>query len=751
MGKAARARRFADAVLFPLILFLVIAGFYWKLTLTRQFDWVWGPDLVDQVLPWLQVEAVQWHHHHFPMWDPHLWAGLPLLGQAQPGAAYPLNWLLFSLPLSHGKISLYSLRWYFVVVHWMAALFCYLLCRDLGRSRAASLLAGCIFSLSAYMGTADWPQMINGVVWAPLVFLFQLRALDGRRPLVNAIFSGACLGMAWLSGHHQIPLFTTLAWGGVWLYYTFRAGKAGLPMLRLPAAGLAFTLLVGALQILPAFEYGHLAVRWVSAPAPVHWNDPVPYAVHVQYALPLNNLLSILFPGFAANADPYVGAAALSLALVAVACCWRERWVPLWSALALSGVIYALGGHSVFQGLLYGLVPMVEKARVASAAVFLFGLGVAVLSSWTLDRLPSLVSSPWPRRAALVLAIFAAVVFTLAFAVYVAHALAVTFDDRLLVAGLAALLMAALLRGWLSGNLGRNEAAVLVIMLVLFELGNNAGYMLADRSDKGRMAWMDRMTGNGDVAKFLETRPDVFRIETDGEEVPYDWSEWNGLYSLKGFTASMTDNLFPYGTHTRQFRALAGVRYWLGRAPQFPEQREIFTGASGLKVYETPGVFPIAWVVHQAERAASPAEMENIIENRLEDLRSKAVLFGAPPKLASCDAAGETAVLERLTGGGANIAVRLNCAGMVLMSDTFYPGWKAEVDGQPAPIVEADGFMRGVAVPAGTHVVALRYRPASVYAGAGLTLAGVLGTVLAGLLPLTYRRKAGTIQEKNVS
>ena len=44
-----------------------------------------GTDVVYQVIPWLQVQAVQWHGGHFPLWDPHLWAGQPLVGQVQPG------------------------------------------------------------------------------------------------------------------------------------------------------------------------------------------------------------------------------------------------------------------------------------------------------------------------------------------------------------------------------------------------------------------------------------------------------------------------------------------------------------------------------------------------------------------------------------------------------------------------------------------------------------------------------------------
>src|SRR6266853_1490481 len=82
-----------------------------------------------------------------------------LAGQGQPGVLYPPNWLLFLAPLRHGWIRQSFLHWYFVLIHFQAGLFCYWLCRDLKRSRAASLLSGLAFGLAGYVGTNNWPQM----------------------------------------------------------------------------------------------------------------------------------------------------------------------------------------------------------------------------------------------------------------------------------------------------------------------------------------------------------------------------------------------------------------------------------------------------------------------------------------------------------------------------------------------------------------------------------------------------------------
>lgn len=734
----------------PAVLAAIVAGFYWKLTLTRQFDWVSGPDLVNQVLPWFQVQAAAWHAHHFPLWDGSSWGGQPLLGQAQPGGAYPLNWLLFLMPLSHGKISFYALAWYFVAIHWMAAMFCYWLCRDLGQSRIASLLGGCIFSFSAYVGTADWPQMINGAVWAPLVFLFELRALEGRAPLRSAILCGASLGAAWLSGHHQAPLLLTLAWGGVWLFHMVRAGRGWTGLIAPGALSLLFVFLTGALQILPAYEYGHRAARWVGAELAIAWNQAVPYAVHSLYALKPSSLFSIVFPAFSRTSDPYAGVAAMTLALLAVAQGWRKRWTPLFATLGLASLLFALGPNSVFHGLVYGLVPMVEKARVPSAAVFLFGLAVAVLASAGVDAVGAMPDSPWTRRAAHASWIFGAVIAAILFGVYAAHGLRVTFEDRVVITCFAALLVGALLYGRSRGGLTHGQGAVLAVLLVIFELGNNSGYMLTDRESNTNAQWLNRLQSNGDIARFLASRQGAFRVLSSDPAVPKAWASWNGFSTVIGDTPSVTTNVLnrPFGEW--QFAYLAGVRYRIGTKPEFAGEKDVFTSASGLKVFENPQVFPRAWVVHGARRVASDAAVNDAILNHLSDLRAEALTTGPAPVLADCDAAGEQVSLVA-SPNEAKLQASLNCDALVVVSDTFYPGWEAEIDGRAAPITEVDGCFRGVAVRKGVHQIVMRFRPTSAGAGGLLTLAGALGAALAGIFPLTYVRKAGTITGKNVS
>jgi uncharacterized membrane protein YfhO len=71
------------------------------------------------------------------------------------------------------------------------------------------------------------------------------------------------------------------------------------------------------------------------------------------------------------------------------------------------------------------------------------------------------------------------------------------------------------------------------------------------------------------------------------------------------------------------------------------------------------------------------------------------------------------------------LRVRASAPALLLLSDTYYPGWEAEVDGAPAPLLRADHTLRAVPVPAGSHAVRFRFRPGSMMIGFLLTLMGL--------------------------
>src|ERR1039458_4634566 len=164
--------------------------------------------------------------------------------------------------------------------------FGYVIGRDLQRSRAASLTGAIVFALGGFFYSAPWPEVMGGYLWTPLVFLFLLRVLRADRSVASAALCGLFLGAAWLSGHHEIPIYLSFTVAAAWLYHFAcdRAGRARL--LRLAAIALLIAILTSGFQTVPGYEYARLAQRWVGADHPVTWNEAIPYAVDTNYSYP---------------------------------------------------------------------------------------------------------------------------------------------------------------------------------------------------------------------------------------------------------------------------------------------------------------------------------------------------------------------------------------------------------------------------------------------------------------------------------
>jgi len=71
--------------------------------------------------------------------------------------------------------------------------------------------------------------------------------------------------------------------------------------------------------------------------------------------------------------------------------------------------------------------------------------------------------------------------------------------------------------------------------------------------------------------------------------------------------------------------------------------------------------------------------------------------------------------------------------GLLVLSDTFYPGWRATVDGKRTDVIRTNVAMRGIELPAGVHVVEFSYQPLSLAVGRVLSV----GSICAALIVIT--------------
>ncbi len=719
-----------------LILLLATVCFYWKLTLTTQFTYLETPDLAYQVLPWYQFQARAMHAGAFPLWDPYQWSGQPVLGQMQPGAAFPLNWPLFLAPLRGGFLDLRFVHWHFVLMHLLAAIFMYAFCRQLGTSRFAALLAGAAFSFGGYLGTLPWPQMLHGAMWVPLIFLFFHRMVErtGRAAFSNASLCGAAMGFSLLSGHHQAPIFTALALGSVFLYFLWANRGRRSRLLALFATVVLFAALVGALQLLPAWEYGERAYRWVATKDPVRLQDAVPYYSQYNYGIFPLSLLGVLFPKAHLTTDPFLGFVCLTLAFFAIVAGWKALPVRIYAVVAVGALAYAAGHYSLFHGIVYSIVPFMDKARSPGHAIFIFQFAAFVLAAQGVDLLLGTQQPEWERwrnRILRALVVIGMTAWVLLFWLYLNLKFETNPGDHVILASLVAFLLAAVLYGFHRGHLSQAAVRVSLALLMVFELSITSYFFFAHRDDPKRTLYLKKLRESAGLMEFLKNQPRPFRFDVvSQEDFPANLGDWHGLESTRGYLASVSDRLYDFiGWDWTRATLTLNTLFVIAKSPDRAMQREVYFDPSGWKVFRNDDALPRAWAVDEIRTARDSRQAREMFRSPQFDPRRQTILpaEGPPPPATGQCAAGSTVEVTWHGLHRVSARSRTTCRAMIVFAEPYFPGWQARLDGRRAELYAPFGALRGVVVEAGEHTIDLLYRPWSVYLGAAISIIGLLG------------------------
>ncbi|MFQ5613089.1 MAG: YfhO family protein, partial [Anaerolineae bacterium] len=182
----------------------------------------------------------------------------------------------------------------------------------------------------------------------------------------------------------------------------------------------------------------------------------------------------------------------------------------------------------------------------------------------------------------------------------------------------------------------------------------------------------------------------------------------------------------PWPERARLLR-LANVGYLLGQGP--PGVDALYRDTTA--IYRLADPLPEAYVVGGARPAADGAQALALLSAPDFDPTREAILEGGP--LAPAD--GSLQPARSVEYGANRLVVRTDApfAGYLVVSQTYYPGWEATIDGAPADILPANAAFQAVPLPAGEHTVVLSYRPLSFRIGAALSLATLVGLALAAL------------------
>jgi hypothetical protein len=735
-----------------------------------------------------------------PLWNPHLMAGRPYLADGQSAVFSPFSFPAYVLPFWKSLAAIAALKLF------VGALGMFLFARALGLRFGGALLAGVVFAFGTfYVVWLPWP-LTNIFPLIPWILLLTELVVRRPGPLPVAGLA-ALIGLQFLGGHPETSfhvMVVTVIWFLARALPAWSAAGRSRAALARPSIAFASAIVLGgalaALTLLPLAEFflhsGDWSRRLHQPPSFAPREYLGAFFLFDYWGRPTQTPLA----AFVSNRGYYAGG--LTLMLAAVALALRPTRGRL--ALALFGVIcmnVVLGLGPIAD--LVVKLPGFRTAHNGRLVIFVL-MTLALLAAWGLDDLSGR-ELPSRRRRQVALAVAAAIVVFPVVWMLVAGTLhpgfwkqslkvawgfqdppptatgdAVAGDpaapvirlaalfEWLPLAGLGLVLIALrldLLRrpSWRLPAAAFVALAVALLVVDLFRanMGFNPAIPVAHAQQP--------TTG---AIRYLQTRvPNRFTgIGQLGppNPLPADIAMRYGLYDARGYdypvekrydnlwrgTAGPSSDLVPPTTvaqptaESLRTLSLLGVTDVL-QSPgdavlRLPGLSVAYSG-SDARVYRNRNALPRVFLVGGQQTVANGDAALAAVKGDALDPRRVAVTERPVAGLAS--GAGSTAAgTARLVSYGRERVVARATAprtSLLVLTDVYYPGWKAFVDGRETPIERVDYLLRGVRVPAGSHDVEFRYEPSSWRFGWLISALALLTLVLLTAVGLRRRRAGG--------
>ena len=741
----------------PVLLAILALGFFWPVSLNLGFIPRGGGDLASFLWPTYRHAADALRAGQVPLWSPGLYSGYPFLADNQTAVFYPINLIAYALasPLSYRAV-----EWLVVFHFWLAGFGMYALAvsvigeglrRELapkggtapGGLAAVGLFAGVAYMLSdVFVTHVGNLNIVMVSAWLPWVLWAGWRAFQAGS-FAWATLAGALLAVAILAGHAQMALMSAGAFGafGVWKVTQRRAHLRGVLVL-----GWVFAVGLGlsALTVLPAIELTGYSAR-----------AKLSYDAAARYSLPWTGLAGLVSPLlYGRGAGAFWGpwdrvetgfAGTLPLLLLGLAPYRRNRDALFLAVLGLTGLLIALGPNTPVHRWLYEWAPGFSQLRVPARFILLTDLSIALLGAWGLARVHQGLVAPKRLWGWTVFAAAAGIAGILLSYDSVAAAIGsgAHAQDRLnaslwFAAGAAVWAGLMLLRGRPRGHRWWPGLMAFGLAAELFALG---AFVEVDSSDP------TAGFRHPAAIEFLKSQPAPTRIDNASGLWQPDTAAVAGLEDIGGISNPLA--LAAYDAYywsvghrgSPQYNFL-NAQYVISdkdRPPADSSFVPVFNEDPEVDVYLNTGAMPRVSLVDTPVIVGDQQAAWDAVHAPGFDPATSAVLENAPD-LPSPSIDGERNLHYLWYDRGEfGLQVLTPSPAYLVMSEVWYPGWEAAVDGEAAPVYRANYAFRAVLVPAGSPSVDMRFRPRSWAAGLAATLITATG-VLAGGLVWTSRR-----------
>jgi hypothetical protein len=659
-------------------------------------------------------------------------------------------------------------------------------------ARLGAVVASVIFGFGGYLTGFPVQQLtiLEGSTWLPWVLwtltvaLWQMGQTKqtgkflrmGTLPAWIA-GGGVCFGMAILAGHPQtvmyifyLSLVYVVFLGFYWRPTAqSRTGRL-LRVLAVWSGVVGLGTALAAAQLWPTLEFIGRSVR-----ANMSYDA-------VSAGLPLTELVTVIYPGFFGGSPAYVGIAGLILVFLALVVglsqqemktissptalhphggvgCPGQSFLLLlfWAVAALISLLLAFGDNLFVFPVAYLALPGFDAVRQQERVFLLYSFSLAMLAGYG----AAFLSGPLAPAARQALSRFehrlrwvgGVAVFATGLFIYGATNATIRGDSvnlfygvlwhhlfgLLMLAGglvLLALRPRRLLRRW--------TGMLLVVGWVAYNLFTvNWQFNLAAPQQ------VPQFTPNG-VVSFLQEHAGpnsepVGRISSGGF-LPGGNSAAS-VYNLQDLTGNTPLQLARMQQFQMQMPAwelwqLMNVRYIVDQRDIGDPGLQLVYQEDETRVYAMGDSFERAWFVTDVVVEADDNRAIEMLASGAVNLREQAVVPGQLPGALQPEATGTVLVSGHSPG---RLQLRTETSGTVLLvvSETYDPGWYILVDGRPEKPLRVNVVQQGIVIGEGEHDIELYYWPTSLTVGLVISMVALILSVglivTTGLLAISHR------------
>ena len=482
----------------------------------------------------------------------------------------------------------------------------------------------------------------------------------------------------------------------------------------------------------------------------------------------------------------YVGAWVVLMLVVGAVVTRRERDWQFLAGLSVFGLTLAFGGFTPLYRIYYAALPGLDKFRAPGLAFCIVSFATVAMAALTLEHLAARMEpAARPRVGVRTAAVEDGTTTTVVRIILAVAALAL-LGALVLSAGeargagpsraagwmrfaLFAGMTGAVLIAWFRGAIVARTAALILALVVTADL-----WVIA-RKFFHTYPPPEVVFASDDVVDFLRAQRGPFRVWTlpipqtyrgggaygsnylwthgidqVGGEHPNPLQRWNeflgeGKQTYIDWHRVLLGPAVVEGPEgqaitfqsTPGFLEAGNVRYIISMAPlSVPGLREVHRGSA--LVYENTRALPRAYLAASAVPAAGA--LSSMASGTWNPRAVAYVEPGARISLPAGPLQGSADVVE-YTPDRVVVTTRASRAALLVLSDTYYKGWRATVDGRETEVVRTNHAFRGVAVPAGEHRVVFTFEPADLRTGALISVATLVLLALAAAASLLLHRR----------